>query len=530
LLTYILFFLAMLMYAIYTVVSSKRQFHMLQLSGYHNAEYIKWFFTESRVLRPSCFLPFASVIFALLGFFNAFLICLAAMYFIASLIQPKIIQKKKFVYTARVKRQYAAFIAVMGAIIAAAAAALFKSSFVLCTAIIMFAVAISGFKFIYPVLANIISLPAEKAVQRYYINDAKAILKKRPDLVTIGITGSYGKTSVKFIMQKFLSQKYNVLMTPESYNTPMGIVKTIRMLLQPAHQIFICEMGAKVTGEIKELCDIVHPQHGLITSIGMQHLETFKSLQNIIDTKFELVDAIPKDTGKAFLNFENENIARRKTDKNVISYGLNNPNLMYWASDIAYAKDGISFTLNSQKGVKVNIATTLLGNHNVINIVGAAAVALEFGVKPEDIAYAARKLVPVPHRLELKRISDSLTMIDDAFNSNPNGAKEAVNVLSTFTDAVRILVTPGFIELGSIEHEENYKLGAHAAGRCDYLIAVGDEKRREPICKGAIDAGFDKNKVFALNNLREALELLYKIDGKNKVALFENDLPDHLER
>ena len=116
-----------------------------------------------------------------------------------------------------------------------------------------------------------------------------------PNLAVIGVTGSYGKTSVKFYLNTLLKAKYNVLMTPESYNTPMGVVKTVRGSLRATHEIFICEMGAKYVGDIKELCDIVHPKHGIITSIGPQHLESFKSLQNVINTKFELADALPKD-------------------------------------------------------------------------------------------------------------------------------------------------------------------------------------------------------------------------------------------
>ena len=130
------------------------------------------------------------------------------------------------------------------------------------------------------------------------------MLQSCSNITVIGITGSYGKTSVKFYLNKLLSAKYNVLMTPESFNTPLGVVKTIRTSLKATHEIFICEMGAKNINDIKEICDIVHPKHGVITSIGPQHLESFKTVENVVKTKFELADAIDKN-GMVFLNYEN---------------------------------------------------------------------------------------------------------------------------------------------------------------------------------------------------------------------------------
>ena len=139
------------------------------------------------------------------------------------------------------------------------------------------------------VIANIINYPIEYGIRKYYINDAKKILKNMPNLIVIGVTGSYGKTSVKNFLVKTLSAKYEVLTTPKNYNTTMGVIKTIREELKPIHQIFVCEMGATKLGDIKEICDIVNPKFGVITSIGPQHLESFKTIDNIIKTKFELI-------------------------------------------------------------------------------------------------------------------------------------------------------------------------------------------------------------------------------------------------
>ena len=138
-------------------------------------------------------------------------------------------------------------------------------------------------------------------MNRWYINDAKKIIKNCPDLLVIGITGSFGKTSVKYFLDELLSVKYNVLKTPGNFNTTLGVVKTIRSSLRATHDIFLCEMGAKNIGDIKEICDIVHPKMGIITSVGEMHLESFKSIENVRKTKFELADSLPEN-GKIFLN------------------------------------------------------------------------------------------------------------------------------------------------------------------------------------------------------------------------------------
>lgn len=116
--------------------------------------------------------------------------------------------------------------------------------------------------------------PVEKGINNHYLNDAKAKLAARDDLIKIGITGSFGKTSTKFVLAAILSEKFDVLATPSSFNTPMGLTRVIREQLEPHHQVFIAEMGARHVGDIKELVDLVHPKYGMITSVGPQHLET----------------------------------------------------------------------------------------------------------------------------------------------------------------------------------------------------------------------------------------------------------------
>jgi UDP-N-acetylmuramoyl-tripeptide--D-alanyl-D-alanine ligase len=316
-------------------------------------------------------------------------------------------------------------------------------------------------------------------------------------------------------------------MTPESYNTLLGVVRTLRSSLKSSHEIFIAEMGAKKPGDIKEICNLVDPKYGLLTSVGPQHLETFKSLDNIIKTKFELIDSLPKD-GIAFLNFDNNNIKKQNIYENTIKYGVQSENLNCWASNIEYDQKGLNFEVNSNQDTKFSVTTKLLGMHNVVNIIGAISVALELGVPINSIQHAVKQVKPIPHRLELKTLDDGAIIIDNAFNSNPEGAIESVNVLSMFKEREKILITPGIIELGEKEYEYNYKFGQKAADVCDYIILVG-KKRSKPIADGINNKNFNHKKLFIVRNLKEALTKMKEIQTNKSVILFENDLPDNYE-
>lgn len=158
-----------------------------------------------------------------------------------------------------------------------------------------------------------IMTPVEKHIAGKYRKDAQRILATMPDLKIIGITGSFGKTSTKHYLHRILSEKYDVLMTPGSFNTPMGVIRTIREHLKPYNEIFICEMGAKQKGDVKEICELVRPEMGIITAVGPMHLETFKSIDNVQSTKFELADALPQD-GLIVVNNDFEYCANRAVD------------------------------------------------------------------------------------------------------------------------------------------------------------------------------------------------------------------------
>ena len=374
------------------------------------------------------------------------------------------------------------------------------------------------------IIVNLINSPIEKIRKQKYINQAKKILKKMPNLIIIGITGSYGKTSVKNYLYKMLSTKYEVLVTPKNYNTTMGVVKTIRENLKPIHQIFICEMGATNINDIKEICDIVNPSIGIITAIGPQHLESFKTIDNIVKTKFELADSVKKNNGVMLLNYDNEYIANQKIDMKYFSYGIENSNLNFKASNLKASSKGLSFTFENSKNESIDFQTKIIGKYNILNLTAAISVSNYLGISSTKLVPVIKKLKNVEHRLELKT-TGNLNIIDDSYNSNPISSKFAIETLGTF-EGVKILVTPGLVELGHDEYKYNFELGKYATKYCDYIFLVGSHSKS--VFDGIKSATFDTNNVFMVNSPTQAMQKILKLNtNENITVLLENDLPDN---
>ena len=541
----ILGILAVAMTAAMGVLGLRYYTHMLQLSSYQFQGYFR--FLKSAKLKLAAHFGMLLLAFSALfltGVPGTIVIAVAFLIIYVGLMisyRPKP-AKKKFVVTDRVKRLFITYgaLAALLIVLPTAKTALsnrdyYDSGFAAAGVLIVFCAVFAALLPLIPALANLINKPIENRINQWFIDDAKRILREHPGLRIIGITGSFGKTSVKYYLTTLLSEGYRVLMTPESFNTPMGIVRTIREHLQPTHQIFVCEMGARHLHDIKEITDIVHPDDGILTSIGHQHLETFHSLDNIISTKYELLDAVDEKEkeegghkdGKhlKFVNGDNEIIRSNMKYKDAITYGLSE-GCDYRATDIRVTGAGTTFTVTAPSGESAQFSTKLVGRHNVENIVGAIAAAHSFGITMNKLKMGVRRLQSVPHRLELVK-HGNVSILDDAYNSNPNGAKVALETLGLFEDTVKILVTPGMVELGEKEDEYNKEFGKQAAAVCDYIILVG-EKQTHAIKEGVLEAGFDPERLFVKNALQEATALMYELDaGREKVILLENDLPDN---
>ncbi len=389
-------------------------------------------------------------------------------------------------------------------------------------------VVLMGFPFLMPLwvaLAGLLAWPMEKVISELYFRDAQRILKSRPDLIRIGITGSWGKTSVKFILGTMLEEKYHTLVTPASFNTPMGVTRIIRTKLEPGHRVFVSEMGARHVGDIKEMCRLVHPTYGVLTSVGPQHLDTFKTLERVTKTKYELVEALPKD-GAAFFA-DDEGICRElyeKTRKEKWITGLTAGQEDLWAEEVHVTPEGSSFLLCS-KSFRIPCETVLLGELNIRNILLSAAVCLKLGLTEQQIARGIAKVQPVEHRLQLLPNPGGITVIDDAFNSNIRGAEQALRVLKEFSPK-RIVVTPGMVELGDQEAELNRQMGRVMGECCDIAILVG-VKRSEALTEGLREAGFPEENIHVVAGLDEAQAWITANAGKGDTILFENDLPDN---
>ena len=377
-------------------------------------------------------------------------------------------------------------------------------------------------------LSNLALTPVEAAIRRWYVNDAARMLRERPDLKVVGVTGSYGKTSTKNYLYRMLSEKYNVLVTPGNFNTTLGVVRTVREQLQAFHQIFIVEMGAKQVGDIKEICDLVHPSAGIVTAVGDMHLETFGSRGNIQKTKFELIESLPSD-GIGVINMDSEGIASYKDipeQCRVLRYGIEAHRVDWRACDIRYGASGTDFRLIGPD-VTLDLHTSLLGECNVLDIAGAAVIALNLGVSAGQITRAVAKLRQVPHRLSVS-VKGGLTVLDDAYNSNPEGARMALSVMRSMPipeGGRRIVVTPGFVEMGARQEEAAKALGAQAALCATDLIVV-NLLNREAICAGALEAGMPKDRVHLADNLSQAAGMVAEMAREGDIVLYENDLPD----
>lgn len=503
---------------LFFLMIAKYDIHMFQLSSYRYSRYFRWLVPGNVIsIKRGMALAMLAAVF-IPGYFGSGFAAgvTAAGWFYC--FSEKF--KTPLAYTMRVKRLFATNILLF------VATELLAISFAGKWAMVTIAAALLLSNFMM-LLANFINTPLEKAINRYYYNDAKRIIESNRNLVVIGITGSFGKTSTKNYLANILAEKYNVLVTPGNFNTLLGVIRTIRGQLRPYHQVFIVEMGAKQNNDIKEICDLVHPSIGIVTAVGEMHLETFKSVENIQATKFELINSLPAD-GLGIINNDSEHIRNYKgitSPCRIIRYSAQGKG-DYNACDIQYGAGGVSFALDN--GEKYH--SRLLGSGNLLNILASITTADHLGVPVNKQKNAISRLQPVEHRLSMK-VANGITVLDDAYNSNPQGAKMALEVLKEFAvgkDNRRIVITPGFVEMGVRQYEANRGLGHDIAGSCDYAIVV-NATNREAIKQGIEESGMDAGKVFYADSLNQAHVHLAQILRAGDVVLYENDLPDNFK-
>ena len=509
-----------------------RQIHIIQLNSYNLDQQLVWYKKNSTSFAINIVLLIVALIYYELKIILLYYLIIISIFALLIENLPRK-QKKKLVFTARIKRLI--FLCVILFIPFIIPTFIYKNEFGLKFSI--YALALAP---LIIFIAYLILLPFENGLRKKFMNEAKQIIQSNADLYVIGITGSFGKTSVKYYLSRLLKLKYSVCMTPESYNTAMGATLTIKNDLKNINDIFVCEMGARRVGDISEICNVVIPNGAILTDIGNMHLDTFKNIDNVAKTKFELVDSaynniyegkLDINRGIILLNGDNDLIREKASkylnkDKILYFYGLDNKNDFY-ATNIIGSDRGISFVIKRKddKNFNLQIETRLLGKYNVMDLLAAVSYSLLLKIDERDIRNEVRLIESVPHRLQLLDGDKNNLIIDDAYNSNPSGARNACDVLSTFNGYTKIIITPGMVELYDKQDIENESFAEYAGKNVDYAIIVGHTN------KLALDKGFknsmDGTKIYYYDRVEDAINFARTgIRGK-KVILLENDLSDN---
>ena len=515
---------------VYMLLNFKRDIHIFQQNSYRPERYMRWL---KKNFMPAWRLMDVALLFLLLStllkpLVTGVIVSIVLIVKMAVLLRAK--YKKPLVFTKRVWRLYACVgILALAAVLPFCLQTYFDAgsieevslTFRTAGTVIL---GLSVFSWAVMLLSAYIMTPVERHINNGFRKDAIKRLESMPDLKVIGITGSFGKTSTKHYLHRILSEKYDTLMTPGSFNTPMGVIRTVREMMKPYCEVFICEMGAKQKGDIREICDLVHPDYGILTAVGPQHLESFKTIENVRDTKFELIDSLPAD-GFAVINNDFPQIASREVaNVECARYGVRDKKADYCADNIVYGEDGTDFVIIGD-GRSIALHTPLVGECNVSNLIAAVVMALKLGVPEAKIRQAVARIAPVEHRLSMKRTAAGITIIDDAFNSNPSGSEMALDVLRNMKSGRRIVVTPGMIELGEQQYELNRQFGKLIARAADIAVIVG-QYNRQAITEGIESEGNSGLQLIEAPTFKEAMAVLSPMLKRGDVVLLENDLPD----
>ena len=522
--------------------------HVLQQEDYYNGRLFSWIL-KHRAFDKRVTIALIGLLFILAGlhiggirdllpgFFIDFLIFIT--FVIGTYLEkdPRKDSKKKLVATSRAKRIFLPTFIV---------AVLLAIPHFFISVPILWILNVQALPFLL-IIVNILLQPFEDAVQMKYWKEAhNKVLDYQPKV--IGITGSYGKTSIKHILGHILKTQAPTLITPGSVNTPMGITRVIREQLEPNHQYLIVEMGAYGPGSIGRLCKLTPPDLGIISSIGHAHYERFKSLDNVAQTKFELAEAVIRknpEEGRVIvhektLRFANVQKLKVNNDNNFIVAG-ESPDVNKLSKDksyIAYGDLQLHKVVQTEKGLSITFEyqgkvyspdIPIFGIHHAHNIILVFALAVELGIDTDDIQDALASLPQIQHRLEVKPQADGTILIDDAYNSNPVGFQSALGLLAHLGKQSRkILITPGMVELGNAHNDAHRKIGVSAAEICDICLVIKPE--RIPTFVGSFRSTSMTGTLHEFESFKDAQNWFIANKQEGDVVLIENDLPDMYEK
>lgn len=383
------------------------------------------------------------------------------------------------------------------------------------------------FQYIAPffiIAAKFLLYPVEMYTKKKILSAARTKRQRLKNLTVIAIVGSFAKTSTKDMLYTLLWKDFRVVKTPKSFNTPLSVARTLLSDVKENTEVFIVEMDAYKPGEIDELCRLVNPKIGIITAIAPQHLERFGSMETLAQTQFEIAQHI-QSNGVLILNSSSEWIMKLTRDYPSVKkhfYGLRE-NDDVRVTDVRQLAEGLALILHTSRD-SVDLSIPLYGEHHALNFAGAASAALMVGLPVSAIQRRASLLLPTPHRLEVKKLG-AVTLIDNSYNSNPAAFDASLQVLQVVPGSQKIIITPGFIEVGKDQSAENKKLAQKAAKIANEFIIVGENAKAD-LLQGLESTQFPKKNVYTVKSTQEALQLLREIAPPQSVVLIENDLPD----
>jgi UDP-N-acetylmuramoyl-tripeptide--D-alanyl-D-alanine ligase len=390
------------------------------------------------------------------------------------------------------------------------------------------------FDILTPVIVSLLVLlfqPIAVIGRNVVLKNATKKMASLPNIIVIGITGSYGKTTTKEFLTTILSSKFNVLSTKEHKNSEMGIASTILNDLKPENQIFIVEMGAYKKGGIKLLCDMVKPRLGIVTGVTVQHLSLFGSMENLLSAEggYELAKALPSN-GTLFLNAENKyclDLYKKlntygKINKKLYAENGNKLNVEIWAEDVETSSTNLSFVSLTRDKQMAHFKLNVLGKHNLQNILGAILIAKELGMSLEEISKACQNIKPPQAGTIVKKGVHGINVIDSSYSSNPDGAVADLDCLRLFSGK-RLVIMPCLIELGEKSKEIHYKIGQKIAEVCDLAIVTTKDKF-EDIKKGAQS----NCEVVFLEDPQEIFNKITTFFKEGDTVLLEGRVPEKL--
>lgn len=379
--------------------------------------------------------------------------------------------------------------------------------------------------FIY-ILATLVIWPFDYFTKHFLITKAREHVASQSNLKIVGIAGSYGKTTMKNVIASTLCKKLNVISTPESVNTPVGISRWIIKNLKSDTQVMIVEMGEHYKGDISFLCSITPVDIAVITGVNEAHLERLKSIDNAIATIFEIAQDAKRDSlvlmnsddklvsanYKKFIG--NKKSAFYTKSKNELAE-LRVENASFDEKELAW-----KFDLGELKG----LASHILGEYSLGNIMAAVLVAKELGLDDQAIKQSIGDVKPIEHRLQPIKGASDMLVIDDSYNGNPDGADEAIKTLSRFNRR-KIYLTPGLVEIGSKTKEVHLEIGRKLAKVANQVMLIKNSVT-PLIADGLKEQKFPESDIIWFDSADEAHSSLGKYLKPGDVIVFQNDWSD----